>query len=87
MRRAVAGRFTANHGGALRIAALHGTGIAMQPEMLLTDDLATGRLEPVLPGWSYKPTPMYLIYAQDRRPTAKLRSAIDFILAGFGPDR
>jgi DNA-binding transcriptional LysR family regulator len=81
----VAGRFTANHGGALRIAALYGAGIVLQPEMLLADDLAAGRLEPVLPGWSYKPSPMFLIYAQDRRPTAKLRSAIDCLLARFGP--
>lgn len=28
-----------------------------------------------------------VFYAQDRRPTAKLRSAIDFLLAGFGPGR
>jgi DNA-binding transcriptional LysR family regulator len=39
---------------------------------------------PVLPGWSLAPSPMYLIYAQNLRPTAKLRSAIDFLLARFG---
>lgn len=80
----VKGRFTANQGTALRNAALHGAGIVLQPEASLADDLATGRLLPVLPDWSYKPTPMYLIYAQDRRPTAKLRSMIDFLLERFG---
>jgi hypothetical protein len=29
---------------------------------------------------------MHLIYAQDRRPTAKLRSIIDFLLERFGPE-
>lgn len=29
---------------------------------------------------------MHLIYAQDRHPTAKLRSAIDILLARFGQD-
>ena len=78
-------RFTANQGDALRIAALNGLGIVLQPEAVLADDVAAGRLVPVLPDWSYKPSPMFLIYAQDSRPTAKLRSAIDFLLGRFGP--
>ncbi|ASL46462.1 HTH-type transcriptional regulator DmlR [Burkholderia sp. AD24] len=80
----VKGRFTSNHGSALRVAALRGAGIVLQPEVLLADDIAAGRLVPVLPCWSYRPTPMHLIYAQDRRPTAKLRSVIDFLLERFG---
>jgi DNA-binding transcriptional LysR family regulator len=80
----VQSRFTANQGNALRIAALNGIGIALQPEAVLADDLAAGRLLPVLPGWSLAPSPMYLIYAHNLRPTAKLRSAIDFLLARFG---
>jgi DNA-binding transcriptional LysR family regulator len=77
----VRSRFTANQGSALRIAALNGAGIVLQPEAVLADDLQTGRLIPVLPEWSLLPSPMYLIYAQDARPTAKLRSAIDFLVA------
>ncbi len=81
---AVQGRFTANQGDALRIAAVNGLGIVLQPEVVLAADLATGRLLPVLPDWSLMPSPMYLIYPQDRRPTAKLRSVVDFLLARFG---
>ena len=80
----VNGRFTSNQGSALRMAALSGVGIVLQPEASLADDVAAGRLVVVLPAWSYKPTPMHLIYAQDRRPTAKLRSIIDFLLERFG---
>ena len=80
----VAGRFTANEGGALRRAAAAGAGIVLQPEDALADDLAAGRLAPVLPAWSFRPTPMQLVYAQDRKPTAKLRSAIDFLVARLG---
>jgi DNA-binding transcriptional LysR family regulator len=83
----VKGRFTSNQGSALRIAALHGAGIVLQPETLLHDDIVAGHLVPVLPGWSYKNTPTYLIYAQDSRPTAKLRSIIDFLLERFGPEK
>ena len=80
----VKGRFSANQGSALRTAALLGAGIVLQPEMLLADDITAGRLVHVLPEWSFRPTPMYLIYAQDTRPTAKLRSVIDFLVQRFG---
>jgi len=63
---------------------LNGIGIALQPETVLADDLAAGRLLPVLPDWSLAPSPMYLIYPQNLRPTAKMRTAIDFLLARFG---
>lgn len=79
----VRGGFTANHGEAVRAAAVQGLGITLQPEAVLANDLATGRLVPVLPAWSLAPSPMYLAYTRDRRPTAKLRSAIDFLLERF----
>lgn len=81
---AISGRFASNQGAALRMAALHGAGIVLQPELLLASDLSEGRLEQVLPDWSYKPTPMHLIYAPNRRPTAMLRTVIDFLVARFG---
>lgn len=80
----VKGRFSANQGSALRTAALLGVGIVLQPEMLLAEDIQAGRLVHVLPEWSFRTTPMYLIYAQDTRPTAKLRSVIDFLVQRFG---
>jgi len=80
----VSARFTANEGRALRRAAAAGAGIVLQPADALAADLAAGRLVPVLPEWSFRPTPMHLVYAQDRKPTAKLRSAIDFLVARLG---
>ena len=50
----------------------------------LRGDIIQGSLVQVLPDWSYKPTPMHLIYQQDYRPSAKLRSVIDFIMERFG---
>jgi DNA-binding transcriptional LysR family regulator len=83
----VTARFTADHGDALRHAAIAGAGIVLQPEDALADALAAGALLPVLPSWSFRPTPMHLVYAPDRRPTAKLRSAIDFLVHRFGTGR
>ncbi|MBN3856604.1 LysR family transcriptional regulator [Paraburkholderia sp. Ac-20340] len=79
----VDGRLSANDGRALRAAALRGTGIVLQPEMLLENDLAEGRLVAVLPEWSHVPTPMHLVHSRDVRPTAMLRTAIDFLVKRF----
>lgn len=79
----VKGRFSSNQGSALRMAALSGVGIVLQQEDMLADDIAMGRLQPVLADWSYQSTPMHLIYRQDTFPTAKLRSVIDYLLAAF----
>lgn len=79
----VKGRFSSNQGSALRMAALCGIGIVLQQEDLLSDDIAAGCLERVLADWSYKSTPMHLLYRQDTTPTAKLRSVIDFLMREF----
>lgn len=81
---AVSGRFSADQGDALRHAAIAGAGIVLQPEDALADALAAGSLRPVLPQWSFRETPMSLVYPPDRRPTAKLRSAIEFLCARYG---
>ncbi|MBB3742653.1 DNA-binding transcriptional LysR family regulator [Rhizobium sp. BK591] len=80
----ISGKFSTNQGTALRMAALSGAGIVLQPELLLTADITEGRLEQVLPEWSYKPVLMSLIYTPNRRPTATLRTVIDFLVERFG---
>src|SRR6185437_3849818 len=81
---AVSGRLQANNGQALRMAALNGLGIVMQPEVLLAEDLAAGRLVRVLPEHQPLARPMHLVYLPDRRLTPKLRSFIDFVVGRFG---
>ena len=78
-------RFRSNNGQALRVAALHGFGIVMQAEILLADDIAAGRLVPLLADYVPAPRPMHLVYARDRQPTPKLTTFIDFLLQRYGP--
>jgi len=80
----VGGRVSINSGQALRRAALEGLGIILQPEGLLRDDLAAGRLVRVLPGYTPPSRPMHILFAPDRRPTPKLRSFIDAVVEEFG---
>jgi DNA-binding transcriptional LysR family regulator len=80
----IGARFSANSGHALRQAALAGMGVIHHAEELLADDLASGRLVRVLPGWRSE-RPLHILYAPDRRITPKIRSFLDFAAVRFGP--
>ncbi|MYN26209.1 LysR family transcriptional regulator [Duganella levis] len=78
-------RFRANNGQALRMAALKDFGIVMQAEVLLAQDIAAGRLVPILNEYLPPPRTMHVVYPRDRRATPKLTTFIDFILERLGP--
>ncbi|WP_322032069.1 LysR family transcriptional regulator [Paraburkholderia sp. J76] len=77
---------TVNNGEALRMAALSGLGIVMQPEILLRDDLRAGRLVALLREFQPRPIPMHVLTFPDRKPTPKVRSFVDFLCARFRND-
>ena len=79
----VHGPFTVNIGHALRMAALAGLGIILQPRILLQDDIDQGLLVPLLPDWHHAARPMHLLTAPDRRRTRKLGSFVEFITRRF----
>jgi DNA-binding transcriptional LysR family regulator len=75
-----------NSGQAVRVAALAGLGVILQPEILLRQDIAAGRLVQVLPEWQLGERPMWLLFQRDRRMPPRLRSFIAFATETFGPD-
>ncbi len=77
-------RLRSNNALALRAAALQGVGLILQPEVVLADDVAAGRLVQVLPKFVPPARPMSLLYPRDRRPTLKLTTFVDFMLRRFG---
>ncbi|MGO4377663.1 LysR family transcriptional regulator [Pseudoduganella sp. RAF53_2] len=79
----VKGQMTTNNGQALRMAALAGLGIIMQPAVLVGDDVMAGRLVRVLSDYDTPARPMHLVYLADRRPSPKLASFIEFIVTTF----
>ncbi|GBQ26049.1 LysR family transcriptional regulator [Gluconacetobacter sacchari DSM 12717] len=79
----VIGRLRSNSGHALRLAALEGRGIIMQPEFLVRDDLAAGRLVAVLPEAKSRERPMQLVMAADAAPPPKLRHFVNHIVGEF----
>jgi DNA-binding transcriptional LysR family regulator len=80
----VSGRLQVNHGQALRVAALHGLGIVLQPAILLEADVRAGRLVQLFPTHELPSHPMSVVYLPDRYRSPKLRSFVDFLVERFG---
>jgi DNA-binding transcriptional LysR family regulator len=79
----VSGRLQVNHGQALRVAALHGLGIVLQPAILLEADVRAGRLVQLFPAHELASRPMSVVYLPDRYRSPKLRSFVDFLVERF----
>jgi DNA-binding transcriptional LysR family regulator len=78
------GKFSSNDGQALRAAALQGGGLLLQPEVLVAQDLAAGRLVSVLDQYVPPPRPVHLVYLPDFRPRPKLTSLVNYLLQHLG---
>ncbi|WP_296248412.1 LysR family transcriptional regulator [uncultured Stenotrophomonas sp.] len=81
---AIRGRFSTDSGEALRAAAIAGHGILLQPNALVADDLAAGRLQLLLPDHASPARELHMLFAPDRRMTPKLRSFLDFAQENLG---
>ena len=80
----VNGRFSANNGDALRLAALAGRGLVMQPTFIVGDDIRAGRLQVVLGHYEAEPLAVYAVYAHRQYLSAKVRTFVDFLDDYFG---
>jgi DNA-binding transcriptional LysR family regulator len=82
----IRGNLQASNGDALVAAAVAGQGLVYEPTFLLGDEIRAGRLVALtldqppleLPG-------VFAVYAGDRRPPAKVRAFIDFLVQRLGP--
>ena len=75
----VSGPLRANSGGALNPAAIAGAGIALQPDFLAAEALASGELEPLLPGWRPPPLGLYLITPPSPLRPVRVRLLMDYL--------
>jgi DNA-binding transcriptional LysR family regulator len=81
---AISGNMHVDSARGLHCAALAGMGIVMLPEILVADDITSGRLVRLLPDYEPPTRPLNLLYLPDRRMSQKLRSFVDFIVERFG---
>lgn len=75
------GNFVSNHGHALLAAGLAGMGIIMQNDALLAAHLGSGALVQLLPEWELPSRAVHIVRRPEPRPSAKVRSFVDFALA------
>lgn len=83
----VGGRFRANNSEAVRDAAVKGLGIALLPTFAVSQEIVSGRLVPLLPGWVPMGTlgPSLMAYfIADRHLAPKIRTLVDFMVERFG---
>lgn len=80
----ISGNLRANNGDALRVAALHGQGIVLQPTFLVGDDLVSGRLVPLLRQFQLPELGIFAVYPPGRHLAAKVRSFVTFLAARYG---
>ena len=74
-----AGPLRANNADALTPALRAGLGLAVQPDFMIWDDLRSGRLERVLPGWTAPPVALHLVTPPgDPRP-ARVAALMGFL--------
>ena len=79
----VRSRINANNGEVLTEAVAQGLGITLQPDFIINDFLAAGRIVIILPGF---PTPELGIYAMlpsNRHVPHRVRVLMDFLAAGL----
>lgn len=63
----------------LKAAVLGGTGVSVLPDYLCADELASGRLVPVLPGWEPPPARVLAVFPSRRGMVPAVRSLLDFL--------
>ena len=81
---AVGSRFAINSVGLMRRIATLDMGILLLPDEIVTDDVAAGRLQRILPQWHGKPTPVYA-RAETRLVPAKTARFIEFLRERLAP--
>lgn len=79
----VGGRFQVNSIGMLRRLAILHLGVILLPEGVATEDLAAGRLRPVLTEWYGNPTAVYAI-TETRLLPAKTLRFVEFLQEKLG---
>ena len=83
---AVNGRFSSTNAEALRDATLAGYGIARLATFLISDDLRSARLLPVLNEYSTDGPAVRAVYPSSRHLSPKVRSFIDELLTAWRPE-
>ncbi|GAB7547771.1 LysR family transcriptional regulator [Cupriavidus sp. 8B] len=79
----VRSKLESNDGQVIRVAALEGLGILVQPKYIVYDDIVAGRLIPLLDDWDLPRLTINIAFQSRRYLAAKVRLFIDYLVAHF----
>ena len=63
-----------------------GQGISLLPAFIVAEQLASGELVRVLPGWTVPSIAIHAVYLQTPMLPSKTRALVDFLVEHFGPE-
>ena len=78
------GRFKADNGTALAVAAAAGLGIAWLPHCLVEDHLASGALVPVMTRYPAPTAGLFVVRPPGQHPARKVRILTELLIEHFG---
>ena len=82
----IAGPAHANNGRFLAALAASGMAISLEPDFIVGDELASGRLVEILPQFRPAAAPIHAVYPSRRHLSAKVRAFVDFLVERFEHD-
>jgi len=68
----------------LKQSLIDGLGIAVLPDYMSREDVATGRLVNILPSWGVDPVDVYALYPRHRANIPKVQAFLDFVVTIYG---
>ncbi len=75
----VSGRLVVNEPDMLHAVTLQGAGVALLPGLQCGEDLASGRLQRVLPDWSSAGAPVHAVYPPTRHHVPKVMAFVEVL--------
>jgi DNA-binding transcriptional LysR family regulator len=79
----VRGRIHTDSGSGAFASVMAGLGIAMASTVMAGPEVKAGSLVPLLRGYRIEPVEVHAIFPGGRRPSAKVRAFIDFLVGEF----
>ena len=79
----IKGTFRCKNGRVMLNGAKAGNGIVRLPTLYCPDEIKNGDLVSVFKEWQIPPTPLFLLYQQDKYQPARIRAFIDFVTKHF----
>ena len=79
----VDGSLTCKNGRIMISSAISGQGIIRVPELYCKAELKKGLLVPLFTEWHVEPTPLYLVYVQDKHQPIRIKAFKDYVIKNF----